>query len=746
MPLALSGRLTTPFGDPLPNAVIRLDAVRTSGAVLSYTNAEAATDNGGDYAISVEYGTYDIRVKTSQSFYTLATSVQINSDNTEQDLNALLVAHTGYEALTPQIILDFQALRDEALAAQQSASADAEQTALDRVATGEDRQQTGLDRVATGEDAAATAADRVATGEDRQAVAADLEQTGLDRVATGEDAAATAADRIATGEDADATAADRLATGEDRTAAAESALEAKHWANYPIDTPVPEGDGTELSGRHWAEIARQRAVNAMVAQGAWDASTGSLPAEPAGASYWLVTGAANGVTINSVEYRNKDMLLWTPGDGGGGSWSKIDNTDSVASVAGKTGAVDLTPADAGADPAGTATTKVAEHEAKSNAHTPAQVGADPAGTASAAVTAHEEKASAHTPAQVGADPAGTASAAVTAHEEKASAHTPAQVGADPAGTAVAVTPSGFTKSDSSQPAWVAPTSTTLETASDLVIIVASTIINVDASTAIVLPTLSNGTDYTIYALADGSLEAVDADDLAPADSRAVGGFHVFLTGEIAERSLWDLSWRPVAPSPRAMVHDPKCGIWADIYLMDTEYGLNGYSRNSAQIAVDGSEPVIPDAYGGNGSNVYGSMSWWVAVDIASAAGKRLPFYNEFTSIAYGVVERQSVGTYPATTQHQAGHRSAIGCEQVTGAMYQWGADISATTATTWQDIAEGRGNIFADNIKSVRLGGNAVSTSNSGSRASLWNASPDTSGISDTARGVCSHLNLQAGE
>lgn len=104
MPLALSGRLTTPFGDPLPNAVIRFDAVRISGAVLSYTNAEATTDNGGDYAISVEYGTYDIRVKTSQSFYTLATSVQINSDNTEQDLNALLVAATGYDDLTTALM------------------------------------------------------------------------------------------------------------------------------------------------------------------------------------------------------------------------------------------------------------------------------------------------------------------------------------------------------------------------------------------------------------------------------------------------------------------------------------------------------------------------------------------------------------------------------------------------------------------------------------------------------------------
>tara|TARA_Y100001001_G_scaffold132530_1_gene132450 strand:- start:1949 stop:2857 length:909 start_codon:yes stop_codon:yes gene_type:complete len=131
----------------------------------------------------------------------------------------------------------------------------------------------------------------------------------------------------------------------------------------------------------------------MVAQGAWDASTGSLPPEPTGASYWLVTGAANGETIGGVEYRNKDMLLWTPNEsGGGGTWSKIDNTDSVASVAGKTGAVTLVPGDVGADPAGTASSAVATHEAKSSAHTPVQVGADPAGSAASAEQAAKDYA------------------------------------------------------------------------------------------------------------------------------------------------------------------------------------------------------------------------------------------------------------------------------------------------------------------------------------------------------------------
>ncbi|MEX2474016.1 hypothetical protein, partial [Marinobacter sp.] len=187
--------------------------------------------------------------------------------------------------------------------------------------------------------------------------------------------------------------------------------------------------------------------------------------------------------------------------------------------------------------------------------------------------------------------------------------------------------------------------------------------------------------------------------------------------------------------------------WGDIYLMDTQYGVNGYSRNGATIADDGDRPVIPSIYGGNGSTTYGSMSWWVAVDLATAAGKRLPFYQEFTAMAYGVVERQAVGTDPGTTQHQAGHRSACGCEQITGVMYQWGADINGTSATgsaSWQDIAEGRGDVYTDSIRSPRFGAHWNGGSYSGSRASNWSAAPDGSGSIISARGVSDHLNLQA--
>ena len=309
----------------------------------------------------------------------------------------------------------------------------------------------------------------------------------------------------------------------------------------------------------------------------------------------------------------------------------------------------------------------------------------------------------------------------------------------------AVTATAFVKSDGSQPAWTAPTGTTLETSSDIATVVGSTIVEIAASTSVTLPTLVAGKDYTIYAATDGSLQAVDADSAAPAGERKVGGFHASAGGsQIVTTSLWDLNWRPSAPNPRGMVLSLDGRIWADIYLMDVDYGVNGYSRNGAQIADDNDRPVIPDAYDGNGSTTYGSMSWWVAVDLATAAGKRLPLYDEFTAFAYGVVERQAVGSDPGTTQHQAGHRSACGVEQVTGVMYQWGSGASATAGSSWNNIAEGRGDVYASNLKAPRFGAYWSNGSNAGSRASDWNDAPDRSSGGNGARAVSDHLNLQA--
>jgi len=305
----------------------------------------------------------------------------------------------------------------------------------------------------------------------------------------------------------------------------------------------------------------------------------------------------------------------------------------------------------------------------------------------------------------------------------------------------------FVKGDGAQPAWTMPTTSTLQTASIITVAVGLNAVQVASGAIIALPALLPGTDYFIYLASDGSLQAAGADVAPPAAERLVGGFHVRDgDGEINPRSLWDLNWRPQA-GPRGMALSIDGRVWGDIYLMDTQYGVNGYSRNGVTIADGGSLPVKPSIYGGNGTDAYTSMSWWVAVDLATAAGKRLPFYQEFTAMAYGVVERQAVGTDPVTTQHQAGHRSACGCEQITGVLNQWGADISGTSATgtsSWQNIAEGRGDVYTNSIRSPLFGANWYDGSNAGSRASNWSSSPDGSGSDVGARGVSDHLNLQA--
>ncbi|MCO7217603.1 prophage tail fiber N-terminal domain-containing protein [Halomonas sp. OfavH-34-E] len=392
MAVTLSGVLKDPYGQPLPGATIRFDAVRTSATVLNHIRAEAITDAQGDYSISVEVGRYDVRVMQGRSFLELAKNLEVRADSTATDLNELVVEWQGEQDLTPGIVIEFRALVDEArgyrdeagasageAAASESSAADSATAASESASNAATSEQNAASSASAASASASSASDSADAASTSEANAA----SSASAAAASEASAATSASNAAGS--ASAAAASELNAAGSESAADDSALEAQHWAQYPNDTPVPEGDGSQFSAAHWAEISRQRAVNAMVAQGAWDASSGSLPAEPTGASYWLVTGAANGETIGGVEYRNKDMLLWTPNESGsGGTWSKIDNTDSVASVAGKTGAVTLVPGDVSADPAGTASSAVAAHEAKSSAHTPAQVGADPAGSAASA--------------------------------------------------------------------------------------------------------------------------------------------------------------------------------------------------------------------------------------------------------------------------------------------------------------------------------------------------------------------------
>tara|TARA_R110000851_G_scaffold33896_8_gene90423 strand:+ start:1174 stop:2136 length:963 start_codon:yes stop_codon:yes gene_type:complete len=306
----------------------------------------------------------------------------------------------------------------------------------------------------------------------------------------------------------------------------------------------------------------------------------------------------------------------------------------------------------------------------------------------------------------------------------------------------------FYKSDGKRTAWYSPAPTELETASELLIAVGDSIVKINQGTPIELPTLLSGTDYVIYALANGALEAVDADSSAPTNARKVGGFHARASdGNINTNSCWDLNFRPRS-NPRGMALSLDGQTWVDIYLCDVSYSLRGYSKNLETIADIDNPLLVPARYGGNGVDIYSSGSWWSFNDVFSASDKRMPYYNEFVAYAAGTVQFQSTGVDPVITKHQPGHTSSCGIEQATGVMWQWGADITgsnATGAADWQNWTEGRGDVFTNTLTAPLFGGEWASGVHSGSRASGWFQRPEQEGVQIGARAVCGHINLQGG-
>jgi hypothetical protein len=85
-------------------------------------------------------------------------------------------------------------------------------------------------------------------------------------------------------------------------------------------------------------------TNAVVLKGEWDASTGEFPGggnAMTGWSYIVTTGG----TVDGVEFTENDRIVAITDNASqsdyAGNWLKLDYTDAVLSVAGKTGAVTL---------------------------------------------------------------------------------------------------------------------------------------------------------------------------------------------------------------------------------------------------------------------------------------------------------------------------------------------------------------------------------------------------------------------
>lgn len=300
----------------------------------------------------------------------------------------------------------------------------------------------------------------------------------------------------------------------------------------------------------------------------------------------------------------------------------------------------------------------------------------------------------------------------------------------------------------------------------------------DVDTPVVMPPLLAGTDYAVYVCADGTVRA-DTSFAIPvgytaSNSRKIGGFHyglvapgttpgaglfntvtssplvsmVWSQGDvdaiagINQYSIWDLAYRPASADPRGMV----CVMdrfWVDIYLTGTNHIVTGTSAAGTDVASGTVLPIIPSAYGGNGSEEYTVLTWYEAAEIAFSQAKRLLSYQEFAAAAFGVTENQSLGGASATppaTLRQPGYTSKYGVEQATGHVNVWGAAAHGVAGVAWA-TGPRRGQSYGTPYAAL-FGGSRTNGAYSGSRASAWNNSAWASNWAIGLRCACDHLQL----
>lgn len=327
------------------------------------------------------------------------------------------------------------------------------------------------------------------------------------------------------------------------------------------------------------------------------------------------------------------------------------------------------------------------------------------------------------------------------------------------------------KADPSQPCIIKTSATTLAIKAGTHVKIGSAYVSFTVQTAVVVPAvMTPGEDYAVFVHPDGTASALADPFFAPAAAPVpgalkIGGFHNGLeapgltlaaggfatsgAGHIWTQadvdkiaginawSIWDLQFRPHC-DPRGMALATP-DLFVDIYLLNDQHVTNGTSRYNTAIASGTVPPVKPLGLdGGNGTAKYSGLTWYEASRIVQSHKKRLLYAQEFEAAAYGVTENQSLGgasVTPPATLRQAGFTSLPGCQQVTGHVWVWGANMHGVGGTAWVTGA-GRGQTYGTPYAAV-FGGARADAASSGSRASAWNNAPWNSLWFVGARAAC---------
>lgn len=253
-----------------------------------------------------------------------------------------------------------------------------------------------------------------------------------------------------------------------------------------------------------------------------------------------------------------------------------------------------------------------------------------------------------------------------------------------------------------------------------------------------------GKDFYIYACqpVSGSVPVLklSANSTIPggytaSNSRKIGGYHClslnvgtiaghtltgYLAGDILPASVWDLNHRPVS-TPEGMVYDANTDRWVDIYLASVQSGKLASVYNAA--TADGASS--PTAF-----HWYNGTDWMARVKknlltqrqfVSASLGS-----NQGTNIA-GSADPNTIGAHNDT----AGRRmiSNIGCEDMCGALWQWGCEAGGTYGTAaYKNAFDGNdtgvgGQSYNEPSRAL-LGGCWDYGASCGSRASSWAGGP----------------------
>lgn len=320
-------------------------AAQTSASQAATSKTGADTAKAGADASKTAAGVSEANAAASATAAATSASAASSSANTAKDWaekTAGAVTGTQYSAkyhaqLAQTARADVETRQNDVMARQTDVTAK-----YNSVVTLEASALASKNAAATSATTAATKATEASNSATAASTSATNAAASATTATTKAGEASTSASNAAASATAAANSATAAATYKTGADTAKAAAESAKTAAETAQTGAVAAKTAAEAARDRAELAASSLTGNLVEYGGIDLSGNAYPAAPTTAGFWKVTAAG---VVGGVEYGIGDTLVYSKNLG---QFYKIDNTESVTSVNGKTGALTLNAADVGA--------------------------------------------------------------------------------------------------------------------------------------------------------------------------------------------------------------------------------------------------------------------------------------------------------------------------------------------------------------------------------------------------------------